>query len=125
MRLNIDCVRDIMLAVEEKPYKQTYTVSKLSEYLPYTEDEIEYCCYKLYEASFLELIVVNTCSSGYAIKSINELTYSGHEFLESIRPKSVWKKTKHVLAEIGSFSLSLAEEIAKSYSIDLLQNIPK
>lgn len=125
-KLNIDCIRDIMLAIEEKPYKQTYTISKLSELLPYEDDELEYCCYKLYEASFLELTVVDICNyPGYPIKSINELTYNGHEFLETIRPESVWAKTKHAISKAGSYSLDLIAEIAKTYSIELFQDLIK
>jgi hypothetical protein len=57
-KLNIECIRDIMLALEDKPYKETYDVSTLHEHLPqYSNDELEYCCYKLYEAGFLELSV--------------------------------------------------------------------
>lgn len=126
-KLNIECIRDIMLALEDKPYKETYDVSTLHEHLPqYSNDELEYCCYKLYEAGFLELSVTKICGyQGYAIKSIKELTYIGHEFIEKIRPDTVWNKTKNIISKVGTTSLGIVADVASNCANDFIFNLLK
>ena len=126
-KLNIECVRDILLAVEDKPYKETYSISTLHERLPqYSHDELEYCCYKLYEADLLELLTVdNAPYDGYAIKSVKELTFDGHTFIETIRPQTVWDKTKHIISQAGIASLNIISDVASNYANELLSNLIK
>lgn len=126
-KLNIECVRDIMLVIEDKPYKETYNISTLHECLPpYSDDELEYCCYKLYEAGLLELRIIEACRyNGYAIKSINELTFDGHEFLETIRPKTVWDKTKSIISQAGTASLNIISDVASNCATELISNLIK
>ena len=47
MRLDIDCVRDVLMAVEQKGFGQSYTISNLHDLLDYSSDQIEYTCLKL------------------------------------------------------------------------------
>lgn len=126
-KLNIECVRDILLAVEDKPYKETYNITTLHEHLPqYSHDELEYCCYKLYEAGLLELMTFDSCQyNGYAIKSINELTFDGHEFIQTIHPKTVWDRTKHIISQAGTASLAIVSDVASSYTTKLISNLIK
>lgn len=42
MRLDIDCVRDVLMAVEQKGFGQSYTISNLHDLLDYSSDQIEY-----------------------------------------------------------------------------------
>ncbi len=52
MKLNLDCVRDILLTVENAKYEETLTFDKLHNLLPnYTEEDLHYCLVKLDEAS--------------------------------------------------------------------------
>lgn len=52
MRLDIDCVRDVLMAVEQKGFGQSYTISNLHDLLDYSSDQIEYTCLKLSEAGY-------------------------------------------------------------------------
>ena len=55
MRLDIDCVRDVLMAVEQKGFGQSYTISNLHDLLDYSSDQIEYTCLKLSEAGYLDI----------------------------------------------------------------------
>lgn len=125
MKLNLDCVRSILLAVEEKPFNQTYSLNVLCGKIPnFSRDEIHYCCLMLYEAEFLELITFPMIRSNVpGIKSICELTFAGHEFLEGIRPKNQFNKIKEYCQKTGSFSFGFIADISKEFLKDSIHQI--
>lgn len=47
------------------------------------------------------------------IKQIAGMTYEGHEFLDTIREKTGWDKTKEIAKKTGAGSIKLLGEIAK------------
>ena len=61
MKLNPDCIRDILVAVEEMEYNSTYTISKLHDKLPaYTVEELNYHCLQMIDANLLNAKAMNT-----------------------------------------------------------------
>ena len=114
MKLNPDCIRDILLTVESNDFGAYMTLDRLSEKLPiYSRDELHYCCLKLHEGNYLELLTVNMLGTHLpGIKSIFDLTFEGHEFLENIKSDTNWNKTKTIAKEVGSFSLNTVKDIA-------------
>lgn len=122
MKLDCDCVREILIEVEKKPFHTSLTLDDLYEAIPrFSSDEIEYCCLKLNEANFLNLITVPIRGQlTHGIKSINDLTFYGHEFLSDIRNDSTWNKTKEIAKNIGSFSIHAISDIASSVVTDLI-----
>ena len=112
MKLNPDCIRDILLAAEEQPYQQPLPAKDLCEKLPnYTEEEIEYTCLKLEEAGYLELQVFRF-DNGVILHSIDDISFAGHQFLADIREEPIWKTTKAVAKKTGASSLSAITQIA-------------
>lgn len=116
MKLDHDCVRDILLAVEDCGFDERINLNTLEQKLPtYPEEQLWYTCLKLEEGGYLELITVPMIRMPMpGIKQIKGLTYQGHEFLDSIREKKNWEKTKHVAQKAGVFSLKALSEIAKN-----------
>lgn len=114
MKLNPDCVRDCLLAIEELPLASDYHEEEIrdSEYLTnYSEDDITYSLIQLIDAGFLEG-EVKRFMQGSSI-NIKKITWDGHSFLENIRPESTWKKTKSTISEkVGSASLSIFSQVA-------------
>lgn len=98
MKLNVDCLRSILLSVEDKSFGKTMSIDDLQELLPsYSNDDLCYCVLKLHEAGFLNVNLVTMGQSiNPGIKSIGELTITGHEFLENIRPENVWEKKPNI-----------------------------
>lgn len=51
---------------------------------------------------------------------IFDLTWKGHEYLDTIRDPKIWKATKSLTSKIGSASFELVLEIAKALAKDAL-----
>ena len=115
MELNLDCMRDILLAVESLGFDQALVFSDLSEKLTnYSDEELYYGCYNLYEAKLIDLSVFKI--DGTIIPRTHEIldiTFSGHEFLSKIRDKNRWGMIKSGASAIRDYSLSAISAIAE------------
>ena len=114
MKLNPNCIRDILIAVEEHSdfhhqteYKEEAPFDSLSAY---SHEEIIYHIKQCEESG---LICDVHYYSGGTHTDIRDLSPKGHEFLSNIRNESVWNKpiSKCVGASI-SILVELAKEIA-------------
>ena len=124
MKLNPDCIRDILVATESMEYNSAYTLSKLHEKLPdYSEDELNYHCLQLIDAGFLNAKSINVmgCVTPQLWR-IFDLTYSGHQFLADIRSDTTWNKTKEIAKSVGSESLHALKDIAVGVVTSAIQN---
>ena len=124
MKLNPDCIRDILIAVESMEYNSVYTLSKLQEKLPaYSEDELNYHCLQMINAGFLNAKSMNVmgCITPQ-IWRIFDLTYPGHQFLADIRSDTTWTKTKTIAKSVGSESLHALKDIAVGIVTSVIQN---
>lgn len=115
MVLDHDCVREILLAVEQCPFNQTLNVEKLADKLPdFDEETIQYACLKMGEGNLLNMDVLPPNMSYIPeVGRIYSMTYEGHEFLDTIREKTVWDKVMATLKTGGGSSLKLLGEVAK------------
>lgn len=113
MRLNPDCIRDILLTVED--------VSEFGSIIQYNTSEDFPRLTKYSENEFL--YHVNQCKhSGYFLSCnisargdsvlIGNLSPKAHEFLENIRDDNNYKKVKAILLKTGSFALSFIPQVA-------------
>lgn len=123
MKLDPNCVRDILLELEKLPYQKSCTISDLGNVLSsYQEDELSYSCFKLAEANYIDITSIQTiASSGPEIRSINDITFYGHEFLNNIRSDTVWDDVKAVGAKIGANSVSAFTQIASGVVTALIK----
>ena len=123
MKLDANCVRDVLLAVEELQRvfvnddgdveKMELWVDDLYAVLPnYDKDVVFYALYNLEQAGYVDLSVqwINNCVNMCAI---NHMTYEGHEFLESIRDSKQWTSVKKGLSAIRNYSLSAISSVAE------------
>ena len=124
MKLNPNCVRDILLELEKLPYQHSCKIDTLSNALPtYDKDELSYTCLKLSEANYINISTVNAIGMpGPAIHSINDITFYGHEFLNNIRSDSVWNNVKAVGSKVGASSISAFSQIATGVVTALIQH---
>ena len=121
LKLNVDCVRDLMLVIEREAGLGEYlTYSNLCNSLDYPGDVIAYTALKLEEAGFIRCSTKNVRTFPEAL-IIQELTYYGHQFLEDIRSDSNWDKVKSVSASVGSASLRALSEIAANVIANLIK----
>ena len=120
MKLNHDCIRDVMIYIENnciyeddsrgnrsihsRVFYEIIHDEKLSS--RYTEDEIRYVV-----AQLLNFIRFN----------VDSLSFKGHEFLDNIKDDTIWKKTKKFVGErLNSASLAIIGNVAGKLALEAL-----
>ncbi|MGI2294179.1 DUF2513 domain-containing protein [Paenibacillus sp. GXUN7292] len=120
MKLNHDCVRDILLTIESELDVDGFMLStKLQEHdnlAKYSYKEILYCSIRLREAGFIETIGTDITSSVGRILKIRGLTYDGHLFLDNVRDNSRWSKVKETAKSSGVVAINLLAALAETYA---------
>lgn len=111
MHLNNECVRDLLLAIEENLGINDKVSIDDFELPNYSYDELIYTALKLIEAGF-----INGDSSkmidGSIFVYVSSLTWDGHKFLDNIRDNEVWRKTKSIVSKFSSVSLGIISNVA-------------
>ncbi|WP_434169994.1 DUF2513 domain-containing protein [Streptococcus agalactiae] len=122
MKLNPDCVRDILIDVEEK--------STFSNFASYTSKEdfkplldkysYEESMYHIRQCEHSNLFMdkVHYFMDGGCM--IKDLSPKGHQFLENIRSPKNWTETKSIASRIGSMSLNVLESVSAQVISNLI-----
>ncbi len=125
MKLNYDCVRDVLLSLEETltiiidngefSYNSLSpnNLIKLSRLSEYSMEDVIYSVLKLGEAGYIK-VDINESGSDLLDICISDIEYEGHEFLQAIKSDTVWNDVKRVAKKIGSISLPIISSIASS-----------
>lgn len=123
MKLNPDCIRDILLDIEATStintgwkYDSHTPSSRLSHY-----DRFEIA----YQARYcMESGMISGLSIGGNSESVfaTDLTPKGHEFLANIRNDTFFNKVKSIAAELGVNSLNDLTKIALNCSAILIKS---
>lgn len=119
MKLNVDCVRDVMLELESFPIGTYHVKSFTKSINEYGFDTVQYTIIKLIEADFINAGFVRTMDGVMHIGGIVDLSFKGHEFLETIREHRVWTKTKGIIGKVGSSGFGFISQIASTYLTDI------
>lgn len=121
MKLNHDCVRDVLLFVEEHASYDGYIAVDSSDLPSYSDETIIYAVDKLVEADYLNGKAHKDVVSVMPTISISSMTWSGHQFLDNIRDDSVWKDTKNILSKFSSVSLGIVNNVASQIISSLVR----
>lgn len=136
MKLNYDCVRDVLLKLEEllicEYSDDTITlkwlcIDELYSALSsnYSIEDVFYSVYNLEQADFLKAKFQYGCGS-ITDCIILDITYSGHQFIEQIRPKTVWDKSKSVFKNLGTISIDIIKSVTSTVISDAINHyLPK
>lgn len=120
MKLSLSCIRDTLITLEnwlvltddlQFIYLDLDKICKSSEMLKYSRPDIAYTLVMLKEAGFIEAVIDYGSNVIYELDVIR-LTYSGHQFLDTIRPQSTWDKIQAISEKTGLKSISSIMEIA-------------
>lgn len=116
MRLNPDCIRDILFYVEENagysemiPFYTNLERFNIKLKNDYPADVILYHLELCEEYGYLTIY-----SHTMGAINVKRLSVSGHEFLENIRQDTNWNKTKEVAKSAGSTSIEILSNIASN-----------
>lgn len=126
MQINTDCVRDILLYLEAnlKISKghvfESISLKKLQEAFTdkYSAEDVFYSVYNLRQIRFIEGSISDASNRKMFFCDIENITYTGHQFLNSIRPQPIWDKTKGIVSKIGIHSLGFIEGVAHDMAIE-------
>lgn len=123
MKLNPDCIRDILFTVED--------TTSFSSYMSVNPEECNYEKLKSYSSEEI-LYHIKQCElTGFLTKVswylnahclIHDLSPSGHKFIADIRSDTNWNKTKEISKKIGSSSLDTLKQISIGVVSELLKN---
>lgn len=133
MQLNLDCIRRILLCVENNTGLRKYCFfidSNLEKaelltggrLIPpkdyqlellhdFSNDELIYHVHYCIKA---DLLSTNSLSFDVYQIVITDLTPNGHRFLENIRDNKVWNNVKNIAEKVGSKSLDAVIQIASN-----------
>lgn len=123
MKLNPDCMRAVMLEIEQQweigtePNGYLYLgVVKLQQLYDaldkYSKEDIFYSLYNLEQAGYLDLVVSMAAGGVVLDCTVNHMTYDGHEFLNRIRDPKHWSVIKSGLSAVRNYSLDAINSIA-------------
>lgn len=123
MKLDHDCMRDVLLFVESVPYVAVNPLGDM--YL--SEIDFKTICDALpqWSNTIIYYAVFNLAQGGYIDATIqygddiignccvNYMTLHGHEFLDSIRDEARWGKVKTIVGTVKDYSLAALSFIAE------------
>lgn len=128
VKLNPDCVRDLLLFLEENTYivnagekggrfhalcpEQMQKISPLNQY---GLDIILYHLIQLSESGYIVTnfnFVPKDEYSDFTLSDIYYITPKGHEFSASMQEMKNWDGAKKILRSIGNVSLSIIESVS-------------
>lgn len=126
MKLDKDCIRLVLLYIEEHCIYETnkfgnksmhninlHEIMQSKDLLNTPEDNIRYTIVKLLEGRYIEgKLIPQNSGVNFDIMQISQLTLRGHDLLDNIRPEPVWYKTKSALHKVGDFSLGIMSQVA-------------
>lgn len=123
MRLNPECIRNILLAVEDSTTfirSFEYRIDETPESLKdYSHEEI---LYHIKQSNLNGMFTnVSYYDAGDCV-SISDLTPKAHEFLANVRSDDIWCKTKSMANKIGSVSFDALIQISAQVVTNLINN---
>lgn len=124
MRLNPDCIRDILLTIENATsYTEGWDFDSDSMNEPllasYSLEEIIYHVSQCKKSG-----LIDGCEIYYAGTScsVSDLSPYGHQFLSDIRSDTVWNNVKEVSKKVGSNSLQAIVQIATGVITEIIKS---
>ena len=136
MKLNYDCMRDILLFLENNlaytddnmglKHKR-FNIGTISSELESKHDkfDVQYSIEKLAEINYIRLVDVNYSSERYIISGyIDDITMYGYDFLEQSREYNIWNATKDIAYKIGVTSIRMLGTIATTIITEICKQQP-
>ncbi len=94
MRRNLDLIRWILIEVEANSDPNEYVTPHVEGY-----SEVEVCHHIALMAEAGLISAIDRSAIGVYFWSAGQLTFKGHEFLESVRDEALWSEVKNQVNE--------------------------
>jgi len=111
MKRDLELLRKLMFKLEESCEAGKHQIENYS--FDSSEEMVKFEHIKLLiDEDFLDCNVTEY-KDGNGMVLFKRITNKGHDFIDSIRSDTVWGKVKGKLAKVGSWTISIATELAK------------
>ncbi len=123
MKLDHDFVRNLLIGFEKCSNISGISEQELKNIATKNNknwDELCYTLIKLKEGGFITSTILYGSNVPVYIRPGN-LTYKGHEFLDTIRDPKIWRKTKNIARNFQSISLSELSKIGATVLTKAIQ----
>ena len=121
MRLNPDCIRDILLYIESQTDSEIDSVEfeeLIDNLTDYDENTLHYHVNQISKSDLVDSVFYADDKPLF----ISDLSPEGHEFLSNVRSNTNWNKTKEIAKNVGSSSINSLKEIAVSVISELIKS---
>lgn len=112
MKLQIECVKDVLEELEGLPIGAHTLGSFPKSIEKHGPEDVLYTLVKLSEAEYINAKYLRTMDRRPHLGSIFDLTFVGHEFLNSIRTPGVWERIKGAAGDGGTACLKAIGDVA-------------
>lgn len=119
MKLNHDCIRDVLKQVENDMHFTEMKQSLSLNIDGYSHDEVTYTLMLLVDSGYV-VGDIRKYNDGAVNVLYKHLTMKGHELLDNIRDDNVWKSTKEKLNKISSVSIGIINDVASQIISNIL-----
>lgn len=116
MKLKYELIRQVLLIVESK--KELRNFLDLEDIYvdidsdKYSKDDLAYTLLKSREAGLIDADPIKGTELSHFM--IGHLTYTGHEFLNSVADENVWEETKSKASKLKTVTLPVLQQLAVS-----------
>lgn len=117
MKLNQDCLRDLMLELEDKLFINTHIYTDefrtLEIFNKYSDEDVYYSLKQLIKMGLINGATKNQAATvqPYYI-DVYDIEPKGHEFLNNVRDDNVWKETKKRISKFASVSIPVLQQVS-------------
>lgn len=109
MKLNHECVRDVMLYLEENLQDMKIIYSKDINLENHEYSDIIYSLKKLADAGYIFITSITMENTTV----VSAITWNGHQFLDTIRDVNIWEQTKSKVSKaLSSASIEMLSAVA-------------
>lgn len=130
MKMDIECIRNILLQAEERSFRVSRQSPSLVEDEKNDKDNKIVCKFiesydadkLLYHIDLAEELGLIKCSNAIGYSTVLDLTAQGHLLLADIREENIWNQTKEISNKIGAASLDSIKQIAINVASSLIAN---
>lgn len=120
MKLNYDCVREVLLHIEENLNYGQILYSDNIELENFEYEDIQYTIALLSESEYIKATKLQTLGPSVPTFHIYSMTMQGHELLDNIRDNTVWNKIKKKISGLASVSLPIINSVGSAIIKELL-----
>lgn len=111
MKRDMELVREILLAVEavgeDEPVPNPFVIEG------YSPKSVGHHVHLLAEAGLVKAVSITNMSDLISQAMPRELTWAGHDFIDTMRSREVWERTKVALKDAGGGSFGMMLEFGK------------